>query len=98
MQKKRHVAGFLVVRKVGSRFGNIVGLTFQARPFHGLRVAGAAENHFLAANHNHDVANPGSRITSDGNLRRSELLGHDRVAKKNVVPPCISGNRRPQSR
>jgi hypothetical protein len=57
------------VRKVGSRFGNIVGLAFQARPFHGLRVAGAAENHFLAANHNHDVADPGIRITSDGNLR-----------------------------
>src|SRR5437667_5263857 len=83
-QKKWQVAGFLVVGEVGSRFGNIVGLTFQARPFHGLRVAGAAENHFLAANHNHDVADPGSRITSDGNLRRSELLGHDRVAKKNV--------------
>ena len=36
------------------------------------------------------------------NLRRSELLGHDRVAKKNVyeklVPPGISGNRRPLSR
>src|SRR6266853_6202652 len=101
-QKKRHVAGYLVVRKVDSRFGNIVGLTFQARPFHGLRVAGAAENHFLAANNNHDVADPGSRITSDGNLRRSELLGHDGAAKKNVyekvVPPGISGNRRPLSR
>jgi hypothetical protein len=68
-QKRWHVAGFLVVRKVDSRFGNIVGLTFQARPFHGLRVAGAAENHFLAANHNHDVADPGIRITSDGSLR-----------------------------
>src|ERR1700692_2898894 len=64
------------VRKVGSRFGNIVGLTFQARPFHGPSVAGAAENHFLTANHNHDVADPGIRITSDGDLRRSEPLGH----------------------
>jgi len=77
----------------------MVGLTFQARPFYGLRVAGAADNHFLAANNNHDVADPGSRITSDGNLRRSELLGHDGAAKKNVyekvVPPGISGNRRP---
>src|SRR5712664_193562 len=98
-QKKWQVAGFLVVGEVGSRFGNIVGLTFQARPFHGLRVAGAADNHFLAANNNHDVADPGSRITSDGNLRRSELLGHDGAAKKNVyekvVPPGITGDRRP---
>ena len=54
-QKKWQVAGFHVVGEVGSRFGNIVGLTFQARPFHGLRVAGAADNHFLAANNNHDL-------------------------------------------
>jgi hypothetical protein len=80
-QKKWHVAGFLVVRKLGGGFRNFIRLTFQARPFHRLRIAGAAENHFLAASHHHDVANAGSRITSDGNHRRSELLGHGRAVK-----------------
>ncbi len=76
-QKKRHVVSFLIVRKVSVRFRNVVRLAFQARPFHRLKIGGAADDHFPAADHNHDVANPGSRITSDGNRRRREPLGHD---------------------
>ena len=44
-------------------------------------VARTADNHLLSANNNHDVANPGSRITSDGNLRRGEHLAQARVFK-----------------
>jgi hypothetical protein len=44
-------------------------------------VARTADNHHLAANFNHDVANPRSRITLDGHPRRRKLLSHDRVAK-----------------
>jgi len=44
-------------------------------------VARTADNHLLAANYNHDVANPRSRITSDGHPRRRKLLSHGRVAK-----------------
>jgi hypothetical protein len=76
-QKKRHVVSFLIVRKVSVRFRNVVRLAFQARPFHRMKTGGAADDHFPAADHNHDVANPGSRITSDGNRRRREPLGHD---------------------
>src|SRR5258708_1486549 len=84
-QKKRHViVGLPVVRKI-DRFRNTIRLAFQARPFHRLRVARTADNHLLAANNNHDVANPGSRITSDGNRRRSEPLGHDLSSRSNRV-------------
>jgi hypothetical protein len=34
-----------------------VCLTFQARPLHRLVIVTAAENHFLAANDKHDIAN-----------------------------------------
>ena len=44
-------------------------------------VARTADNHLLAANYNHDVANSRSRITLDGHPRRRKLLSHGRVAK-----------------
>jgi hypothetical protein len=78
-QKKWDVVGFLVVRKVRIGFRYFIRLTFQARPFHGLRVAMEAKNHLLTANHDYDVENLGSQMTSDGNLRRGELLAHGRV-------------------
>ena len=55
---------------------NFVGLTFQARPSHRLAIVTAAENHFLAANDNHDIANRRIRIIPDRNLRRSVIAGH----------------------
>ncbi len=38
-----------------------------------------AKNHLLTANHDYDVANLGSQMTSDGNVRRGELLAHGRI-------------------
>jgi len=65
-----------VVWRVRLRFRYFVRLTFQAGPCHRVRVARTANNHLLTANHDYDVANPASRITSDGNLRRGEQLAH----------------------
>jgi hypothetical protein len=45
----------------------------------------------MAANHNHNVADPGIRITSDSNLRRSEPLGHGRVGGPNAPTECPGG-------
>jgi hypothetical protein len=73
--KKWNVVGFLVLWKVRLGFRYFIRLAFQARPFHCLRVAMTAKNHLLTANHDYDVANLGSQMTSDGNLRRGELLG-----------------------
>jgi hypothetical protein len=92
-QKKRHVAGLVVVRKI-DWFRNFIRLAFQASPFQGVGIARTADNHLLAANNNHDVANPGSRITSDGYYRRSKLLGHGRVAnsrwdRRNRPKPAV---------
>src|SRR6266404_1880988 len=62
-------------------------------------VARTADNHLLAANYNHDVANPRSRITSDDHPRRRKLLSHGRVAKSFPGGTVgISGNRRSLSR
>jgi hypothetical protein len=58
------------------RLWNFVGLAFQTSPFQCLRIARAAENHFLVPNQNHDVANFGRCMASDENLRGSELLSH----------------------
>jgi len=98
-QKKRHVVvGFPVVRKI-DRFRNTMRLAFQACPFQGMGVARTADNHLLAANFNHDVANPRSRITSDGHPRRRKLLSHGRVAKSFPGGTVgIGGNRRSPSR
>ena len=98
-QKKRHVVvGLPVVRKI-DRFRNTIRLAFQACPFQGMGVARTADNHLLAANYNHDVANPRSRITSDGHSRRRKLLSHGRVAKSFPGGTVgISGNRRSLSR
>jgi hypothetical protein len=65
-----------VVWRVRLRFRYFVRLILQAGPCHRVRVARTANNHLLTANHDYDVANPGSRITSDGNLRRGEHLAH----------------------
>src|SRR5258707_6514514 len=94
-QKKRHVVvGLPVVRKI-DRFRNTIRLAFQACPFQGMGVARTADNHLLAANYNHDVANPRSRITSDDHPRRRKLLSHGRVAKSFPGGTVgISGNRR----
>jgi len=85
-QKKWQVAGFLIGRKARMRFGNFVCLTFQARPSHCLAIVTAAENHFLAANDNHDIANRRIRITPDRNFRRSVFAGHRNIsfARKRV--------------
>ena len=64
------------------RLWNFVGLAFQTCPFQCLRIARAAENHFLAPNQNYDVANLGRCIASDENLRGSELLNHLSDAKR----------------
>ncbi len=75
-QKGRHlIAGF----DARHRLRNFVGLAFQTRPFKRLRIVRAAVHHFLAANHDYDVANQGSAIASDGNLWRRKLIGHCRV-------------------
>jgi hypothetical protein len=92
-QKKRLVAGLVVVRKI-DWFRNFIRLAFQASPFQGVGIARTADYHLLAANNNHDVANPGSRITSDGYYRRSKLLGHGRVAnsrwdRRNRPKPAV---------
>src|SRR5258708_3503816 len=98
-QKKRHVVvGLPVVRKI-ERFRNTIRLAFQACPFQDMGVARTADNHLLAANYNHDVANPRSRITSDDHPRRRKLLSHGRVAKSFPGGTVgISGNRRSLSR
>ncbi len=49
-----------------------------------MTIVTAAENHFPAANHNHDVANRRSRMMSDGNRRRHVFAGH-----RNILPPNI---------
>jgi hypothetical protein len=98
-QKKRHVVvGFPVVQKI-DRYRNIIRLAFQACPLQGMGVARTADNHHLAANFNHDVANPRSRITLDGHPRRRKLLSHGRVAKSFPGGTVgIGGNRRTPSR
>ena len=90
-QKKWDVVGFLVVWRVHLGFRYFIRLTFQAGPFHRLRVARTANNHLLTANHDYDVANPGSRITSDGNLRRREHLALCGQELLLVGPPAIGG-------
>jgi hypothetical protein len=64
-------------RKFGRWFRNFIRIAFQARPFQGFGIARTADNHLPVANHN-DVANLGSQMTSNGDHRRSELLGHGR--------------------
>ena len=78
-QKKWQVAGFLIGRKARMRFGNFVCLTFQARPSHCLAIVTAAENHFLAANDNHDIANRRIPIAPDLDFRRSVFAGHRNI-------------------
>jgi hypothetical protein len=58
----------------------------KARPSHCLAIVTAAENHFLAANDNHDIANRRIRITPDRNFRRSVFAGHRNIffARKRV--------------
>src|SRR5258707_2679217 len=85
-KKRWDVVGFLVVRKVRIGFRDFIRPTFQARPFHGLRIA-ITKNHLLTANH--DVANLGSQMTSDGNLRRGRTSAHGRVVPNKVGPPGI---------
>jgi hypothetical protein len=68
--------GFLIGWNAGIRFGNFVCLTLHARPSHRLAIVTAAENHFLAANDNHDIANRRILITPDHNFRRSVFAGH----------------------
>ena len=75
-RKKWQVAGFLIGRKARIRFGNFVYPTLQARPSHRLAIVTAAENHFLAANDNYDIANRRIRITPDRNFRRSVIGRH----------------------
>src|SRR6476620_11207336 len=58
--------------KVPIGFKYFIRLTFQARPSHGLSVARTANNDLLATNHDYDVANLGSQMTSDGNLQGSQ--------------------------
>jgi hypothetical protein len=65
---------------LGRWLGNFVRFAFQARPLDGMRIARTAQNHFPAANHDYDVANPGSWITPDGNFRRRVFVGHGGVA------------------
>jgi hypothetical protein len=79
VQKKWQVAGFLIGRKVRITFGNFVCLTFQARPSHRLAIVTAAENHFLAANDNHDIANRRIRVTPDRDFRRRVFAGHRNI-------------------
>ncbi len=90
-KKRWDVVGFLVVRKVRIGFRYFIRPTFQARPFHGLRIAITAKNHLLTANHDYDVANLGSQMTSDGNLRRGRTSAHGRVVPNKVGPPGIGG-------
>src|SRR5450631_1256906 len=75
-QEKRPVAGFSLRCNVDIRLRNFVRLAFQARPSHRLAIVTAAENHFLAANDNHDIANRRIRITPDRNFRWSVFAGH----------------------
>jgi len=92
-QKKWNVVGFLVW-EIRLRFKYFIGLTFHAGPFHRLSVGRTANNHLLSANHDYDVANPGSRITSDGNLRWGEHLAHACVGGQELLlvgPPVIGG-------
>jgi hypothetical protein len=91
--KKWNVVGFLVW-EIRLRFRYFIGLTFQAGPFHRLSVGRTANNHLLSANHDYDVANPGSRITLDGNLRRGEHLADACVGGQELLlvgPPVIGG-------
>ena len=46
---------------------------------HRLAIVTAAENHFLAANDNHDIANRRIRTTPDRNFRRSIFAGHRNI-------------------
>ena len=66
----------VIGRQVRIRFWNFVCLTFHARPSHRLAIVTAAENHFLAANDNHDIANRRILITPDRNFRWSVFAGH----------------------
>ena len=61
------------------RLGNSVCLTFQARPLRRLAIVTAAENHFLAPNDNHDVADRRIRIAPDRNCWRSVFAGHRNI-------------------
>jgi hypothetical protein len=55
---------------------NFVCLTFQPRPSHRLAIVTTAENHFLAANDNHDIADRRILITPDRNFRLSAFARH----------------------
>jgi hypothetical protein len=79
LQKKWQVAEFLIGQKARIRFGNFVCLTFQARPSHRLAIVAAAENHFLAANDNDDIANRRIRITPERDFRRRVFAGHRNI-------------------
>jgi hypothetical protein len=52
------------------------------------RLVTAAENHFLAPNDNHDIANRRVRITPDRNCRRSVFAGHRNIF---LCPKAFSG-------
>src|SRR5260370_16447831 len=69
-QKKRHVVSFLIVRKVSVRFRNVVRLAFQARPFHRMKIGGAANDNFPAPDHHPSTPNPQTPLTPLGNPRR----------------------------
>ena len=80
--------------------GNFVRFAFHARTFDGMRIARTAQNHFPAANHDYDVANPGSWITPDGNFRRRVFVGHGGVVASMILrevataPSCAKARRR----
>jgi hypothetical protein len=52
-----------------------------------LVIVTAAENHFLAANDNHDIANRRILITPDRDFRRSVFAGHRNIF---LCPKAVS--------
>jgi hypothetical protein len=78
-RKKVAGRGILIGRKVRIRFRNFVCLTFLPRPSHCLAIVTTAENRFLAANDNHDIANRRILITLDRNFRLSVFAGHRNI-------------------
>jgi hypothetical protein len=79
-QEKWQVTGFSLGCNVDIGLRNFVCLTFYAGPSHRLAIVTAAENHFRAANDNHDIANRRIPITPDLDFRRRVFAGHRKIS------------------
>jgi len=78
-KKKGRSSDSALVATSISGSGIFIGLTFQTRPSHRLAIVTAAQNHFLAANDNHDIANRSIWITPDRDFRRRVFAGHRNI-------------------